>query len=72
MLDGVLNKRLKEKWWNADLLNGKVIKRIIAPKVDLELKPIDAVQLDGMRLQGYSRIVTSVGPNNKGFTGMEQ
>lgn len=39
---------------------------------DLELKPIDAVQLDGMRLQGYSRIVTSVGPNNKGFTGMEQ
>lgn len=39
---------------------------------DLELKPIDAVQLDGMRLQGYSRIVTSVGPDNKGFTGMEQ
>lgn len=39
---------------------------------DLELKPIDAVQLDGMRLQGYSRIVTSVGLNNKGFTGMEQ
>ncbi len=39
---------------------------------DLELKPIDAVQLDGMRLQGYSRIVTSVGQNNKGFTGMEQ
>lgn len=39
---------------------------------DLELKPIDAVQLDGMRLQGYSRIVTSVGPNNKGFTDMEQ
>lgn len=39
---------------------------------DLELKPIDAVQLDGMHLQGYSRIVTSVGPNNKGFTGMEQ
>lgn len=39
---------------------------------DLELKLIDAVQLDGMRLQGYSRIVTSVGPNNKGFTGMEQ
>lgn len=39
---------------------------------DLELKPIDAVQLDGMRLQGYSRIVTSVGPNNRGFTGMEQ
>lgn len=39
---------------------------------DLELKPIDAVQLDGMRLQGYSRIITSVGPNNKGFTGMEQ
>lgn len=39
---------------------------------DLELKPIDAVQLDGMHLQGYSRIVTSVGLNNKGFTGMEQ
>ncbi len=39
---------------------------------DLELKPIDTVQLDGMRLQGYSRIVTSVGPDNKGFTGMEQ
>ncbi|PKU89559.1 hypothetical protein CQR46_1290 [Bifidobacterium pseudolongum subsp. globosum] len=39
---------------------------------DLDLKPIDTVQLDGMRLQGYSRIVTSVGPNNKGFTGMEQ
>lgn len=39
---------------------------------DLDLQPIDAVQLDGMRLQGYSRIVTSVGPNNKGFTGMEQ
>lgn len=39
---------------------------------DLDLEPIDTVQLDGMRLQGYSRIVTSVGPDNKGFTGMEQ
>ncbi len=39
---------------------------------DPDLEPIDTVQLDGMRLQGYSRIVTSVGPDNKGFTGMEQ
>ena len=29
-------------------------------------------QLKACILQGYSRIVTSVGPNNKGFTGMEQ
>lgn len=39
---------------------------------DLDLQPVDAVQLDGMHLQGYERIVTSVGPDNKGFTGMEQ
>lgn len=37
---------------------------------DLDLQPADAVQLDGMRLQGYSRLVTSVGADNKGFTGV--
>lgn len=37
---------------------------------DLDLQPADAVQLDGMRLQGYSRLVASVGADNKGFTGV--
>ena len=64
--------RFNEKSADRYLESSGDVETFATVNTDLDLEPIDTVQLDGMRLQGYSRIVTSVGPDNKGFTGMEQ
>ena len=64
--------RFNEKSADSSLEGSGDVETFATVNTDRDLEPIDTVQLDGMRLQGYSRNVTSVGPDNKGFTGMEQ
>lgn len=64
---GVSVRRFDEQWAQRYLEGGDG-GVFVEENEDLSLKPIDTVRFDGMRIQGYDGIVTSVGPDNKGFT----